>query len=717
MSIAITEEHQEIARVARAFLESNKARAESRELLSEKTEKMPSFWNEMAKLGWMGIHVDEKFGGQGFGIPELTIVLEEQGRAVAPGPYLPTTLAAAVLSEAGSDATQSRYLPCLAEGSAPAAVGLNGSLSLNGTLNGSAGLVMGAGLAKVLLLAVGDDIVILDRDQDGLSITPLKNIDRSRRACTVSCENIKVSPDNVLKGARSAALRLARTLSAAEAAGGARACLEMATEYAKVREQFGRPIGMFQAVKHHCANMLIETEKATAAAWGAAREGQNGEESELSSAFACALALPAFVFCAETNIQVHGGIGFTWEHDAHLFLRRANALSALMGPVDRAREDITRLAGKGIKSRTTIDLPPEAEAIRKEVRKFVEEYKALPEDQKRKVLCDSGYFVPHWPKPWGRQAGPIEQLVIEEEFAGVNRPSMGISAWNTLTIAQNGSPEQVERWVRPSLEGELRFCQLFSEPDAGSDAAAVKTRGVKVDGGWRVTGQKVWTSEAQICNRGFATVRTDPDAPKHQGISMMVIDLNAEGVEVRPLRQITGHSHFNEVFLDGVFVPDSDVVGEVNEGWTVARNTLGNERVSLSGGKGVLGRGPNFPKLLAKHAPDDVGIAREVGAAMANREADRLLNLRSVVRAVVGAQQGAEANVTKLLLSEVDHESTSLAARIVGELAAVTEGYEARIGMELLQTRGISIAGGTSEILRNQIAERILDLPRDPLLN
>jgi alkylation response protein AidB-like acyl-CoA dehydrogenase len=491
----------------------------------------------------------------------------------------------------------------------------------------------------------------------------------------------------------------------------------MATEYAKERQQFGRPIGTFGPVKHHCTNMLVATEQATAGAWGAARGDLDEEQAELAAATASCLALPAFAFCARQNIQVHGGIGYTWEHDAHLYLRRAIALEALLGPVDRAREDVVRLMGQGVRTKVTIELPPEADAFREEVRAFVDRYRALSKEDKRKALSDSGYLVPHWPRPWGREAGPIEQLVIEEEFAGVRRPDLGISAWNTLTIAQHGSPEQLERFVRPSLEGELEFCQLFSEPGAGSDAAAVQTRGVKVDGGWRVSGQKVWTSGAHLCNRGFATVRTNPDAAKHQGISMMVIDMHAEGVDVRPLRQITGHSHFNEVFFDQVFVPDEDVVGPVDQGWTVARSTLGNERVSLGGGtEGGMVGGPDLTLLLQKFAPDDRGIAREVGAALAETESIALMNLRGVIRAVEGSEPGAEANVTKLLGSEVVQRKGALAAQIVGSLAAVREGKEKRVGTWLMATLGATIGGGTSEILRNQIAERLLGLPRDPLI-
>jgi alkylation response protein AidB-like acyl-CoA dehydrogenase len=577
--------------------------------------------------------------------------------------------------------------------------------------------VLGAEVAQLFAVCVGDDVALLTSDQPHLRVEAQKNLDPSRRVATVRCEGVEVSESNRLPGARRAFDRLARTLSAAEAAGGARACTEMATEYAKERVQFGRPIGTFGPVKHHCANMLVATEQATAGAWGAARADLSSDEAELAAAVASSLALPAFGFCAKQNIQVHGGIGYTWEHDAHLYLRRAIALESLMGPVEHSREDVARLMARGLRTKTTIELPPEADAFREAARTFVEEYASLPEEARRKALADSGYLVPHWPKPWGRDAGPIEQLVIEEAFRGVRRPDLSISGWNTLTIAQHGTPEQVERYVRPSLEGEIEFCQLFSEPGAGSDAAAVQTRGIKVDGGWRVSGQKVWTSNAHLCSHGFATVRTNPEAAKHAGISMLVIDLRADGVEVRPLRQITGHSHFNEVFFDDVFVADDDVVGPVDQGWTVARNTLGNERISIGGGaEGGMPGGPDLLGLIDKFAPDDTGVIREVGEALAETESIALMNLRGVIRAVEGSEPGAEANVKKLLGAEVAQSKGAIAARIVGPSAAVREGDERRVGTWLMATMGASIGGGTSEIVRNQIAERLLGLPRDPLI-
>jgi alkylation response protein AidB-like acyl-CoA dehydrogenase len=188
-------------------------------------------------------------------------------------------------------------------------------------------------------------------------------------------------------------------------------------------------------------------------------------------------------------------------------------------------------------------------------------------------------------------------------------------------------------------------------------------------------------------------------------------------VEVRPLRQITGHSHFNEVFFDQVFVPDEDVIGPVDQGWTVARNTLGNERVSIGGGaEGGMPGGPNLLKLLEKYAGGDREATREVGAALAETESIALMNLRGVIRAVEGTEPGAEANVTKLLGSDVAQRKGALAARMVGPMAAVREGAEKRIGTWLMATMGASIGGGTSEIVRNQIAERLLGLPRDPLV-
>ena len=300
----------------------------------------------------------------------------------------------------------------------------------------------------------------------------------------------------------------------------------------------------------------------------------------------------------------------------------------------------------------------------------------------------------------------------------MKRPQYSITGWVILTLIQNATEDQVERWVLPALRQDVIWCQLFSEPEAGSDAAGVKTRGTRVDGGWLVNGQKVWTSGAHYASFGLATIRTDPDAPKHEGITTMVIDMHAEGVEVRPLRMTTGHSEFNEVFFNDVFVPDDDVVGPVNGGWTVARATLGNESVSIGGGQGgqttpagvIIGPYDAHPERLP-------GGAGRIGRYIAQTEAVTLLNMRTAHRALIGGGPGPEGNVTKLVLSEIGHEAAAITVAVSGSGTLFSDGAGAMVSGMVLMHRGMSIAGGTSEIKRNQIGERILGLPRDPLIN
>jgi alkylation response protein AidB-like acyl-CoA dehydrogenase len=507
---------------------------------------------------------------------------------------------------------------------------------------------------------------------------------------------------------------------AAEAAGLATETTEQAAEYAKLRQQFGRPIATFQAVKHHCANMLVAAELGTAAAWDAGRAGiGGGDQLSYTAAIAAALAVPAAVSNASLNIQVHGGIGFTWEHDAHLYLRRAAAIAAVLD-TEQAAIEVTDLVRGGVRRAAAIELPAEAEPIRAAIGPDVTRLRDLAGEARKQALIETGYAVPHWPAPWGRGAAAIEQLVIEQEFAaaGIKRPSYGITSWIILTLIQHASADQVQRWVRPALNQDVIWCQLFSEPGAGSDAAGIRTRATRTEKGWRINGQKVWTSGAHLADFGLATVRTNPDAPKHQGITMMVIDMHAPGVTVRPLKMPTGSSDFNEVFLDDVFVPDTDVVGPVDDGWTVARATLGNESVSIGGGDGpMVMPAEAFIAPLDAHPERLAGGAGRVGRQISRTHVMGVLNQRSAYRAVAaGGGPGPEGNITKLLLSEIGHETAAIMAELAGPDAAFLAGPGAMAATLVLMNRAMSIAGGTSEIKRNQIAERILGLPRDPLV-
>jgi len=716
MSLAITDDHRALAETAADFLTKRDARAASRALLDGADETVPELWGELTQLGWLGLHLPEEYGGSGYGLEELAVVVEQLGRADAPGPFVPTVIVSALIAAVADDATKAAWLPRLADGSLAAAAALDGDVNVDGgTATGSAGVVLGGALAGMFLVATGDDVAIVEAGK-GVTVDVPTNLDPTRRSAKVTLDG---APATVIPGARQALVDLTRLVLSAEAIGLARECTDMAAAYAKERVQFGRVIGTYQAVKHHCANMVVATELATSAVWDAAKAAATGgDQLTFTAAVAATLAAPAADLCANLNTQVHGGIAITWEHDAHLYMRRATTLLSFLRPADAAA-DLTDLTRRGVSRGKQVELPPEAESIRDEVRAFAESISDLPEDQQRARLIETGYVMPHWPTPYGRAAGAVEQLVVEQEFerAGVQRPSYGITAWNILTLIQYATPDQLERWVLPALNQEVIWCQLFSEPDAGSDAAGVKTKATRVDGGWLVNGQKVWTSGAHVSGMGFATVRTNPDVPKHDGITTMVIDMHAPGVEVRPLKMTIGASEFNEVFFDDVFVPDDDVVGPVDGGWTVARATLGNESVSIGGGGGGMSM-PGSALIAPFDAHPDrlAGGAARVGRYIAEHQAMGLLNLRAANRAVAAAGPGPEGAMTKLVLSELGHEAAAILTELNGPDSVFMDGPGGMSNLLVLMHRGMSIAGGTSEIKRNQIGERILGLPRDPLI-
>ena len=311
MGIAIAEDHVELAGVAHAFLERTGARAEARSLLDAPDETLPAVWKEMADLGWLGLHLPEAHGGSGFGMAELVIVVEALGAAVAPGPFLPTVWASAVIAATGSDAQQGAHLPGLADGSTRAAVGIDDTTDL----------VLGAGLADLFLLPLGDDLVIVTRDE--VTVAVPSNTDATRRVGRVT---LTVDPPSgrVLAGARRTAVAIGRLLAAAEATGGAATCVAMASEYAKVREQFGVKVAQFQALRHQLAMMAVQAEPGRGLYWYAAHAWDHiPDKAEEAAALAKAHLTERYLQVARDNVKAHGGIGFTWEYDAHLFLKRA----------------------------------------------------------------------------------------------------------------------------------------------------------------------------------------------------------------------------------------------------------------------------------------------------------------------------------------------------------------------------------------------------------
>jgi alkylation response protein AidB-like acyl-CoA dehydrogenase len=263
---------------------------------------------------------------------------------------------------------------------------------------------------------------------------------------------------------------------------------------------------------------------------------------------------------------------------------------------------------------------------------------------------------------------------------------------NVPTILAHGTEDQKQRWVGPTLMGALSWCQLFSEPDAGSDLAALRTKATRAEGGWLVTGQKVWTSGTQQAHYGFALARTDPSAPKHHGITCMAITMTSPGVTVRPLRQITGEADFNEVFLDGVFVPDKDVIGNVNEGWRVARTTLGNERVSIGdAGWPAKGAVRAIESLIRHRSAVDPCLDALVGRLVAREVAIRATNLCAAVGAMAGVGRGASASIAKLVRAETGQGIADLGIRLLGHNAAFADSDAERVTRYFLAVRAATI--------------------------
>jgi alkylation response protein AidB-like acyl-CoA dehydrogenase len=477
-----------------------------------------------------------------------------------------------------------------------------------------------------------------------------------------------------------------------------------------VREQFGKPIGSFQAIKHLCAEMLCRSELATAVAWDAALALDDDTQRPIAAAVAGAVALDAAVDNAKDCIQILGGIGFTWEHDAHFYLRLAVSSRQLSGGSAYWRGRVADLSRAGARRVLDVDLG-EHEERRTEVRTTAESIAAAPVDAQRRALAEAGYLAPHWPAPHGLGAGAAEQLLIAQELdrAGVVRPDLVIAGWAIPTILRYGNDAQVERFVAPTLRGDIVWCQLFSEPGAGSDLAALRTKAERVDGGWSLTGQKVWNSVAERADWGICLARTNPDAPKHKGITYFLVDMKSAGLDVRPLREITGEALFNEVFLDDVFVPDDCVVGEVDSGWTLARATLANERVAM-GGKASIGEDVEHLIALADNSglADDALVRDRLGAIVAQGVAGSLLDVRSTLRQLDGRDPGPESSVRKLV--GVRHRQ--LVAESALDLMGVAGAEQSKEFWSFLQTRCLTIAGGTSQVLLTLAAERLLGLPR-----
>ena len=630
MPIAITPDQRAVQASIRDWAKQAAPLAAVRRLEPGLPAEPATYLSELAALGVFSIAVPEASGGAGGTLTDLAAALEQLTIALVPGPVLPTALAGLLATP---------QLPALAAGRATAAVALDpgaltGTRHADGTLHvtGRTGPVLGAGTTSHLLLACATDQgeAWFWLEAAGATLASRQPVDFSRSLADVTLTGKVIPQTQILTALSTQRVRdLAATLFAAEAAGVAAWCGATAADYARTRRQFGRVIGEFQAVKHLCATMAGRAERAAALAWDAARAadetaGEAPGEHPLAAAAAAALALDDAVDNAKDCIQVLGGIGFTWEHDAHLYLRRALALRQLLGGSASWRIRTAELAAAGAR-------------------------RQLPAPARK-------------PSPY-----------------------QGIAAWAIPAIHAHGTPAQRDRFADPGIT----WCQLFSEPEAGSDLAGLRTRAERTDGGWRLTGQKVWTSLARQADWAIGLARTDPDVPKHDGLTYFLVDMHAPGIDIRPLREITGRQMFNEVFLDDVFVPDDCVLGAPGDGWRIAMSTLATERVAI-------GTGPDeaVQRLLDTGIPD---YAERTGLHVATAMSIALLG-----------ERGAHPAIRKLIGVAHRQAVAETALDLLGPAGAA----EGEASQEFLLTRCLSIAGGTTQILLNQVGERVLGLPR-----
>jgi alkylation response protein AidB-like acyl-CoA dehydrogenase len=344
-----------------------------------------------------------------------------------------------------------------------------------------------------------------------------------------------------------------------------------------------------------------------------------------------------------------------------------------------------------------------------------------------RMLAASGYVAPHWPAPWGLDADPNEQLAIDEVMheLAVPRPLNPIGiGWAGPTLLVAGTEAQQREWLPGILDGSHIWCQLFSEPGAGSDLASLQTRAARDGDEFVVNGQKVWTTLAHVAHFGILLARTDPDASAQEGITYFVVDMRSAGIEVRPLVQMTGTHEFNEVFFIDVRIPAANVVGVEHDGWRLAKVTLGNERVSLSGEGALWGRGPTANDVVdlvrAHGGTRDPLLRQQIARLYSEAETLRLIRLRTLSARLRGLEPGPEASVRKAIADEHGQHVMALAKQLAGTHGLLADhGPFAEIDGGVwhygyLYSRALTIGGGTSEVQRNILGEKVLGLPREP---
>lgn len=738
MTLGLTAEQQELSGAVAQFAARHAPIATTRENFEAlATGKLPQWWESFVGNGFHAVHLPEQLGGQGGALMDGACVLEAAAKALLPGPLLPTVTAGAIALLADPAPSTESLLRQLAAG-APAAVILPGNGEFGARPSGQGWVVSGASdvtagvcSAQVVLVAAGtpdDDVVWLVIDpENGSAATEPENgtdivTDVGRLRLT------EYGAAEVLTGIDAGRAEcLAAALIASTTAGIIQWCVEAVTAHLRIREQFGKVIGTFQALQHSAAMLLVNTELATAAAWDAVRAADESlDQHRIAAAGAAVLAISPAPDLVLDALTMFGAIGFTWEHDVHLYWRRAISLAASIGPANRWARRLGRLTCTQQRD-MSVNLGDADAEFRAQVAQTLDAALELENDQpgrqgdyedfktgpQRNLIAEAGLIAPHWPTPWGLDAGPLRQLIIDDEFAkrpALVRPSLGIAEWILPSVLKAAPKDLQDKLIPPTQRGQIAWCQLFSEPGAGSDLAALATRATKVDGGWMINGHKIWTSVAHRADFGALLARTDPAASKHCGIGYFILDMRSPGIEIQPIKTATGEAHFNEVFLTDVFIPDDMLLGDPVGGWNLAIATMAEERSAISGYV-KFDRAAALRRLASEPGPDREDALRAIGELDAYTNAIKALGVRETIRLLDGQPSGPASSIAKVAMNVLLRRTFEATLQLTGRLAMVADSDPA-IVEPYLHLPAELIGGGTREIQLNIIAQMILGLPR-----
>ena len=733
-----------------------------------------SLWQAFGQeLGYCGLSLPEEVGGLNLGMTELTLVMEQLGKRLAPIPFFQSSvLAAGVLQYACESASASSYLEALASGEQTASLLMDANAGKSEAifaavsakpdgahylLNGSVAQAFASAESDFFLVSarLSDSneaaIFVLPKGTVGLNLKPIATWDTTRPLLQVQLNSVKATAASRLgKGDKALfgmfeALSRANLALAAEALGGAQQVLDLTLAYTAERVQFGRTIASYQAIKHRAAQIMVKVESlrsavaGAAAAWDSATTEAARRAAALDSAGARLLAEDTYFYAAADSIQLHGGVGFTWEYDPQLYYKRAQAMRTWLGGADACTATIVaQLGDAGVSADAADDHP-----LRKEVATWMAanltgkfaplkerggpgDDEAYPDLRKEweQHMAQSGWTCVGWPKEYGgRDMSVWEQVIFQEEYARAGGPGrMGHIGEGLVgnTLLAMGTEDQKKRFLKGIQQGTEFWCQGYSEPSAGSDLANVRTRAVQDENGdWRISGQKVWTSWAMESDWIFVIARSEEGSQGNKGLTFFLMPLKQAGVEIRPIKQITGGAEFNEVFFDNALAKKEDVVGSVGDGWRVAMALLGFER-----GISTLGQQMQFIRELqwivdaakANGSIKDIRIQSRLAQAWAGLRVMRA----SAVR-MLGDTSGnlsREALAYKYYWSNWHRDLGELAMTVQGANANVRDGddgsKQTRLQHMALFSRSDTIYAGTNEIQLNIMSERGLNMPREP---